>query len=160
LAFATNYLGKFALSQMLLSKVPAGGCIVMVGGDGKHKGTLTDWTNPRPGMNAARTASLAVDIYASELAAREPHLRIHTCFPGVVKTNLFRTAPLMMRFYVKLFGTSIRKGSSPITALVTQRHEGVHWNRGIRMHFDPPLPSDNKRLLDYSQAVLENFKRQ
>jgi NAD(P)-dependent dehydrogenase (short-subunit alcohol dehydrogenase family) len=159
LTFATNYLGKYVLSQMLLSKMATGGCIVMVGGDGKHKGVHTDWANPQSGMNAARTASIAVDLYAAELASCEPHIRVHTCFPGIVKTNLLRDAPLFMRLFVQLLGKNIQIGSSYITTLVTQQLKGIHWNKSNLMHFVPPLPADTQ-LFDYSKAVLEKYKEQ
>lgn len=157
LTFATNYLGKYVLSQMLLSRIVADGCIVMVGGDGKHKGVQKDWENPQSGMNAARTASIAVDLYAAELATRAPHIRVHTCFPGIVKTNLLRDAPLLMRLFVQQFGKNIQIGSSYITALVTQQHKEIHWNKNGLMHFVPPLPTDNTHLFDYSHAVLNKY---
>jgi NAD(P)-dependent dehydrogenase (short-subunit alcohol dehydrogenase family) len=160
LTFATNYLGKFVLSQLLLPKMTPEGCIVMVGGDGQHKGVSTDWSTYQSGLRAARMASLAVDLFAAELAKHEPHLRIHTCYPGIVKTNLLQDAPWLMKLYVQILGSSIARGSSYIINLVTQPHQGVHWNKDKPMTFSPSLPTDIHQLLDYSQTVFEKHVKE
>lgn len=151
--FATNYLSRYLLSQRLLPQMTDGGSIVMVSGDGNHKNVSTDWATPHAGMPAARKAAVAVDLYAAELAANQPRLRVHTCYPGPVKTNLVRDAAWPIRLYMQLFGSSLEQGSAHLTQLVTQRHEGVHWNKNAPMQFSA-LPADNG-LSAYSQAILE-----
>jgi NAD(P)-dependent dehydrogenase (short-subunit alcohol dehydrogenase family) len=158
LTFATNYLGRFALSQLLLDRINTDGCITMISGNGQHKNVSTDWAAPRSGMEAARTAALAVDLYAAELAAQAPQIRVHTCYPGIVKTDLLRDAPWLMRAFVRLFGTSVQRGSAHITRMNTHRHDGIHWNKGTPMRFSPPLPvAAAKALLDYSRAQIQHL---
>lgn len=152
--FATNYLSRFALSQLLLPKMASGGRVVMVGGNGRHAGVPTDWSTPQSGMTAARTAALAIDLYAAELARREPLLRVHTCYPGPVKTNLFQEASWPIRLYIQLLGASIERGSAYITSLVTESHKGIHWHKDKLLTFSPSLPTDTNNLFDYSLRLI------
>src|SRR5690606_754260 len=140
--FATNYLSRFALSQMLLPEMSANGCIIMISGDGNHKGVSMDWNNSQSGMMSAQRAALAVDLYAVELAKDNPTIRVHTCYPGIVRTNLLRNAPLPMRLCVRLFGSSIEQGSQFVIRLVTENHTTTHWNRDKILAFSPPLSND------------------
>jgi NAD(P)-dependent dehydrogenase (short-subunit alcohol dehydrogenase family) len=158
--FATNYLSKFALSQILLPKILADGCIVMVGGNGKYANASTAWATPQAGFKAAFKAALAVDLYASHLASQTPHLRVHTCYPGMVRTNLFRAAPAPIRFVSRLFGTPIEQGSAYLTRLVLEHQRETHWNQAIPRQFSPALPagSDVESLWDYSQQILASYR--
>lgn len=156
LTFATNYLGKFVLSQSLLASMSPGGAIVMVGGDGRHAGVPTDWAAQLPGMRAARMASLAVDIYAAELARNAPTLRIHTCYPGPVRTGLLNDSAWPIRAFVRLAGASAQKGSAPITQLALQPHVGVHFTKLRPMTFAPQLPAETDSLLRASRQLAEH----
>jgi NAD(P)-dependent dehydrogenase (short-subunit alcohol dehydrogenase family) len=157
--FATNYLSKFAISQLLLPKILADGCIVMVGGNGKYANASTAWATPQAGFKAAFKAALAVDLYASHLASQTPHLRIHTCYPGMVRTNLFRSAPLPIRLVTKLFGAPIEQGSTHLTRLVLEHHPETHWNQATLRQFSPALPAGSavESLWDYSQQILASY---
>ncbi|WP_256760456.1 SDR family NAD(P)-dependent oxidoreductase [Cohnella sp. WQ 127256] len=157
--FATNFLSKFALSQLLLqqNKIVPGGCIVMVGGNGGHKNASTAWAESHAGLQAAFKAALAVDLYASELAKQHPQLRVHTCYPGMVRTNLFREATLPIRLLSRVLGKPIAKGSAYLGRLILEKHSGVHWKQNRPMRFPTPLPGGQevKALWAYSrQAVL------
>jgi NAD(P)-dependent dehydrogenase (short-subunit alcohol dehydrogenase family) len=158
--FATNYLSRFALSQMLLPKMSPNGCIVMIGGNGNHKGVSMDWNESQSGMASAQRAALAVDLYAVELAKDNPTIRVHTCYPGIVRTNLLRNAPLPMRLFVRLFGSSINHGSQFVIRLVTEDHTTVHWDKDKPIRFSPPLPNDTNGLIDYSQSLLEKHAKE
>ncbi|MFD0590944.1 SDR family NAD(P)-dependent oxidoreductase [Paenibacillus sp. GCM10027627] len=155
--FATNYLSKFLLSQLLLqqNKIAPGGCIVMVGGNGNYKKAPTAWTQPQAGLKAAFQAALAVDLYASELAVRNPDIRVHTCYPGVVRTNLLRNAPLPFRIVTWLMGSSVSKGSMHVMRLFLEKRTEVHWNKNLPMQFNPPLlgGQEREKLLAYSQQM-------
>jgi NAD(P)-dependent dehydrogenase (short-subunit alcohol dehydrogenase family) len=158
--FATNYLSRFVLSQLLLPKMSPNGCIVMISGDGNHKSVSMDWDEPHFGMASAQKAALAVDLYAVELAKANLQIRVHTCYPGIVRTNLLRNAPLPMRLFVRLFGSSIEHGSSFAARLVTENHTAVHWNKDKPLVFSPPLPDDNNALIDFSQGILEKHAKE
>lgn len=156
--FATNYLSKFALSEMLLqqNKIAPGGCIVMVGGNGVHKNTSAAWAEPQAGLKAAMKAALAVDLYASELAKRYPELRVHTCYPGMVRTKLFQEAPLLFRLMSRLFGQPIAKGSAYLGRLILEKHSGVHWKQDRLLRFRAPLPEgqEAEALWAYSRQYI------
>ncbi len=156
--FATNYLSKFALTQTLLqqNKIGRDRCIVMTGGNGNHRNSPTDWTGRHSGMQAALKAALAVDLYASELAKRNPELRVHTCYPGMVRTNLFKEAPFPLPLLSRLFGKSIAKGSSYFYRLLSEKHAEVHWKQDRPLQFSPPLPSRRivEALWSYSQSAI------
>jgi NAD(P)-dependent dehydrogenase (short-subunit alcohol dehydrogenase family) len=158
--FATNYLSKFALSQLLLqqNKIVPEGCIVMVGGNGVHKNVSTAWADPHAGLRAAYKAALAVDLYASELAKRHPILRVHTCYPGMVRTNLFREAALPVRLLSRLLGKPISKGSSYLGRLILEKHSEVHWKLDRPMRFSPALPAgqEAEALWTYSQQAVSH----
>jgi len=158
--FATNYLSKFAISQLLLPKIMADGCIVMVGGNGKYANASTDWATPQAGLKAAFKAALAVDLYASRLASQTPHLRVHTCYPGMVQTNLFRAAPLPIRLVTKLFGAPIERGSAHLTRLVLEHHPEAHWNQATPRQVSPALPAGSavETLWDYSQQAVASYR--
>lgn len=154
--FATNYLGRFVLSQLLLPKMQSGGVVMMVSGNGKHKNVSTDWENHDTGMKSAFKAALAVDMYAEELASSVNNLRVHTCYPGWVRTNLMRDAVLPIRLMMRLLGTPIEKGSAYITRLILEDYDGVHWMKDQPMVFPVPLPinAEADSLWRYSQQAM------
>ncbi len=154
--FAINYLSRFALTQLLLPKLSANGSIVMLSGDGKHKGVSTDWAEPQFGMDSARRAALAVDLYAAELAQNHSEIRVYTCYPGIVRTNLLRNAPFFMKLFVGALGSSVDKGSAYVTRLITGNATGVHWNKDKPLQFSPPLPDEGSHLLAYTQNILQD----
>jgi NAD(P)-dependent dehydrogenase (short-subunit alcohol dehydrogenase family) len=158
--FATNYLSKFALSQLFLPKILADGCIVMVGGNGKYANASTAWETPQAGFKAAFKAALAVDLYASHLSSQLSNLRVHTCYPGMVRTNLFRETPLPIRLVTKLFGTPIEQGSAHLARLVLEHHPETHWNQATPRQFSPALPAGSavETLWDYSQQIVASYR--
>jgi NAD(P)-dependent dehydrogenase (short-subunit alcohol dehydrogenase family) len=157
--FACNYLSKFALSQMLLSQIKPGGCMLMVGGNGKTKNVSTEWATHHPSYKAAYKAALAVDIYASLLASRTTHVRIHTCYPGMVRTDLLKDASAPIRLLTKLLSAPIEQGSSYLTRLILEQRPAVQWKQNTPLHFAPPLPvgqhADN--LWAYSQQTIAPY---
>lgn len=153
--FAINYLSKFMLSQLIIPKINVGGSIVLVGGNGKHKNVTTDWVFHHTGFQAAFKAALAVDLYASRLAVQNNNVRVHTCYPGMVRTNLMNDAALPFRLLTSIFGQSIEKGSAYLTRLVIEKHQGIHWMKDKKMQFNPALPTNEvDGLWEYSQQLL------
>ena len=154
ITFATNYLSRFALTELLLPKMATDGCIIMIGGNGNHNGVTTDWKTTAYGLASAQKAALAVDLYANHLAAHQPQLRIHTCYPGMVKTNLLKNAPLFFKLFVGLFGSSHAHGSMFVTRLIAEHHTAIHYHKATPMTFKPPLPNNNG-LITYSQSFIQ-----
>lgn len=160
--FALNYLGKFALSQMLLPRITPGGCIVMAGGDGSSSRVSTAWAARDAGLQAAFKAALAIDIYAARLASRADHVRVHTCYPGMVRTNLFKDAGFVFRLMARLFGMPIERGSAHLTRLIVERCDHVHWRQGRPSQLDPRLATGRTAddLWDYSQQMIAPYLRE
>ncbi len=158
--FATNYLSKFSLSQRLLPLLTANASIVMVSGNGRYKNASTAWQRAEKGLRAAVKAGLALDLYAQQLAKDQPNLRIHTCYPGMVRTNLFQHMALPVRLLMRLFGQSPSQASSYLTRLVNQRHEGVHWQKTKPMLLELPTTSSDLalELWNYSHSILADYQ--
>ncbi len=154
--FALNYLSRFALSQALLPHINVNGRIIMVSGNGKHKNVSTDWAAIDGGLSAAYKAALAVNLYATELARRVQQMQIHTCYPGIVRTDLMQNMALPTRLIVQLLGSSVTKGSSYLTRLATGSHETIHWDKAKPMQFSPLLPDRNEaqRLWNFSEQII------
>ncbi|XSG76526.1 SDR family NAD(P)-dependent oxidoreductase [Herpetosiphon llansteffanensis] len=157
--FATNYLSKFSLSQQLLPLLSANASLVMVSGNGRYKNASTAWQRIEKGFRAALKAGLALDLYAQQLAKNQPMLRIHTCYPGMVRTNLFKHMALPVRVVVNLFGQSPAQASSYFTQLVNQPHEGVHWHKTTPMILQLPPAADDLalELWNYSHNILAKY---
>ena len=153
--FALNYLSRFALSQALLPRINPNGRMVMISGNGKHKNVLLNLDENYVGLKAAFRAALAVDLYAADLAHHVDNIRVHTCYPGMVRTNLVQEAALPIRLIVRLFGASIMDGSAHVARLVTEKHEGIHWDKSKPLQL--ALPSldakDINELWEYSQQT-------
>ncbi len=154
--FALNYLSRFTLSQALLPRMNTNGRIIMVSGNGQHKNVSTDWATINSGPSAAYKAALATNLYATELARRIPQVQVHTCYPGIVRTELMRNMALPIRLICQLLGSSVAKGSSYLTRLATGTYETIHWDKAKPMRFSPPLPDRNEaqRLWDFSEQII------
>jgi len=159
LTFALNYLSKFALSQMLLPQLALGGCVVMAGGNGAYQRASTAWATRDAGVPAALKAALAVDIYAAQLASRAAHVRVHTCYPGMVRTNLFKDASFVFRLMARLFGVPIEQGSAHLTRLIVERYDHVHWRQRQPSQLAPQLAAGQAAndLWDYSQQIIAPY---
>ncbi|MBM7844548.1 SDR family NAD(P)-dependent oxidoreductase [Herpetosiphon giganteus] len=157
--FATNYLSKFSLSQQLLPQLTTNASIVMVSGNSRYNHASTAWQSPEKGLRAALKASLALDLYAQQLAKNQPTLRIHTCYPGMVRTNLFKQQALPVRLLIDLFGQASAQASSYLTRLIYERHEGVHWHKTspMQLHLPPTAADVALELWNYSHSLLAKY---
>ncbi|MBH5316237.1 SDR family NAD(P)-dependent oxidoreductase [Paenibacillus sp. GSMTC-2017] len=156
--FASNYLSKFALSEWLHSRINPNGCIVMVGGNGKYSNAPSDWNTPHPSFKAAFKSALAVDSFAARFAKLNKEIRVHTCYPGMVRTNLMHDAAAPIRLVTWLLSKPVEKGSSYITRLVTEEHQEVHWKLDTPMNIYNPLSEEAvDSLWAYSKDTLNNI---
>jgi len=95
LTFATNYLGPFLLTQLLLSRVNSPGRIINVASRAHYRGTLdlnevTDRRARYSAMAAYSRSKLANVLHTFALARRLSGTRVtaNCLHPGVVATNL------------------------------------------------------------------------
>lgn len=158
--FATNYLSKVILSQALLPQMTTNASIVMVSGNGRYKNASTAWQTAEQGLRGALKAGLALDLYAQQLAQNQPALRVHTCYPGMVQTNLFQQMAWPVRVLMRMFGQSPDQASGYITRLVYNHHKGVHWQKNQPMQLDLPVTGNDLalELWNYSHSILADYQ--
>jgi len=95
--FATNHLGHFLLTNLLLPLLRSSSARVIVLSSLAHKQGKMDWEDlhfhkkPYQPMEAYSQSKLANILFANELARRESSLAVFSVHPGVVKTELSRT---------------------------------------------------------------------
>jgi NAD(P)-dependent dehydrogenase (short-subunit alcohol dehydrogenase family) len=128
--FVVNYLGHFVLVNRLLQPMQAagGGRIVHVGsrsGYGQAPEVGIDFDNLRgegifDAGEAYGRSKLANALFSLELAKRlkGTNLTSNAIHPGLVKTNIARTAPTWLRKTFDLFGDVIAK--TPAQGAATQ----------------------------------------
>lgn len=117
LMFATNYLGPFLLTNLLVDSLKAGAPsrIITLSAPSTTKLNFADLQGEQhfralQAFGASKTADL---LFAYEMAARLEGTGItsNVLFPGVIRTNLMRNAPLFARLITMLIGKDLRKAA-------------------------------------------------
>jgi retinol dehydrogenase 14 len=119
--FGTNYLSNFLLVNLLLDtlKASAPSRIVVVSASGAYPKPGIDFDSLQGdhklrGFTAIMQSSFAKDVFAAELTRRleGTNVSVNTLSPGVVRTNIIRTAPFPFNVLFKLatpFVTPVEK---------------------------------------------------
>lgn len=95
--FATNHLGHFLLTNLLLPLLRSSSARIVVLSSLAHKQGKMDWEDlhfhkkPYQPMEAYGQSKLANVLFSNELARRESSLSVFSVHPGIVKTELSRT---------------------------------------------------------------------
>lgn len=140
LMFATNYLGPFLLTNLLLDSLKAGAPsrIITLSAPSTTKLDFADLQGERnfralQAFGATKTADL---LFSYEMAARLEGTGItsNVLFPGVMRTNLMRNAPLFARLITMLIGKDPRKAAEWVCYLSSSKEvdgkTGVFFKRG------------------------------
>lgn len=159
--FATNHLGPFLLTTLLLERLVASAParIVTVASIGHRDGTLDfDDLGYERGywiMNAYRRSKLANVLFANELARRLAGTGVtsNSVHPGAVATHIWSGAPLWTKPYIALFlrprFISAEAGAANVVRLAADPDlDGV---TGQYFEEDRPVPS-SPRAQDASLA--------
>jgi NAD(P)-dependent dehydrogenase (short-subunit alcohol dehydrogenase family) len=172
--FATNHLGYFLLTTLLLDRIVASAParIVTVASIGHRHGTLDfDDIGYARGywvMRAYRRSKLANVLFANELARRLAGTGVtsNSLHPGRVATNIWSGAPLWTKPYIELFlrpsFISAEEGGETIVQLAASADlEGVtgHYFEDRRAVDPAPLAQDvalARRLWDVSESITRN----
>ncbi|MCA1611214.1 MAG: SDR family NAD(P)-dependent oxidoreductase [Acidobacteria bacterium] len=107
LTWATNFLGPFLLTRLLLPalrKAPAAR-VVNVSSVG-HKSGRLEWDNLElergfATFRAYGNSKLALNLFTRALARREPGISINAVHPGGIATNIWRSAPAAARWILE-----------------------------------------------------------
>jgi retinol dehydrogenase 12 len=121
----TNFLGPFLLTRLLLPGLKAAPAprVVNVSSAAHFSGRL-DWedlelTRGYRGFKAYCNSKLALVLFTRELARREPRIVVNAVHPGVIATNIWRSAPGVARWILRLLLPSASKGAQPVVRLAT-----------------------------------------
>lgn len=125
LTWATNFLGPFLLTRLLLPalrKAPAGR-VVNVSSVG-HKSGRLEWDNLElergfATFRAYGNSKLALNLFTRELARREPGISVNAVHPGGIATNIWRSAPAAARWILERVLPSAEVGARPVIRLAS-----------------------------------------
>lgn len=170
IAFATNHLGPFLLTELLLTRLREApqGRIVNVSSDAHRAVKAIDWSlldHPvarRQGFAQYALTKLMNVLHAKELARRLGATRVTTyaLHPGTVATNVWRELPKPMQWIIKLVTISSEKGArTPVycaTAPELSTTSGRYYAR-CREVAPNPLANDEtlaRQLWERSDAMI------
>ncbi len=152
LTYATNHIGPFLLTNLLLPKLreSPGGRIVNVASVAHMRVKGIDWsalerrTSPKRSAFADYAVTKFMNVlHAKELARRLAGTRVTACalHPGAVASDIWRALPQPLRYFMKLFMLSNEEGArTPIycaTAPELGTTTGRYYDRCLEA---PPNP--------------------
>jgi NAD(P)-dependent dehydrogenase (short-subunit alcohol dehydrogenase family) len=82
--YSVNVHAPLALAQLVLPRMPAGGCIVNVTSDAA--------VEPYPGWGGYGSSKAALEQLSAVLAAEHPEIRVHAVDPGDMRTRMQQEA--------------------------------------------------------------------
>ena len=129
LAFGTNHIGHFLLTQLLLERIKqsAPARIVTVSSRAHQRASGLDWaalrqtTASRLGMVEYSNSKLANALFSAELARKlgGSGVSTYSLHPGVVATDVWREVPWPFRSLMKLGMISVEQGAATTLYCVT-----------------------------------------
>jgi dehydrogenase/reductase SDR family protein 13 len=137
LTYATNHIGPFLLTNLLLPRLrgSSDGRIVNVASAAHHRARRIDWTllarRPAPrrsGFGDYAATKLMNILHARELARRLSGTTVSTyaLHPGAVASNIWRALPKGLQFVLKLFMLSNEQGArTPLYCATAPEVRGV-----------------------------------
>jgi retinol dehydrogenase 12 len=165
LTWATNFLGGFLLTRLLLPtlKRAARPRIINVTSDA-HRVARIFWEDlglehDFRSIKAYAQSKLAQILFTRELARREPGVSVNAVHPGAIATNIWRAAPQLVRLVLAIVLPSANKGARPIVRLVVARElDGVTGRYFDRLREATPAraalsDADAARLWDIAEQA-------
>ena len=122
LAFGTNHIGHFLLTQLLLDRIKqaTSARIVTVSSRAHYRASGLDWAALREttastvGLVEYNNSKLANALFSAELARRLAGTGVaaYSLHPGVVATDVWREVPRPFRWLLKLGMISVERGAA------------------------------------------------
>jgi NAD(P)-dependent dehydrogenase (short-subunit alcohol dehydrogenase family) len=125
LMFATNYLGPFLLTNLLIEPLKKGAPsrIIVLSAPSTTKIDFENLKGEKhfSALNVFGASKMADMLFTYELARRLKGTGVtaNVLFPGVMKTELMRNAPLFAKFITQLIGKSPEKGAEAAVYVVS-----------------------------------------
>ena len=143
LAFGTNHLGHFLLTQMLLDRIKSSGParIVTVASRAHTRVSGIDWeavrkpTKTMAGLPEYGVSKLANVLFSAELSRRlaGSSVTTHSLHPGVVASDVWRAVPWPFRSLIKLGMISVEEGAATTlhcsTAVEAGHETGLYYDK-------------------------------
>jgi retinol dehydrogenase 12 len=143
LAFGTNHIGHFLLTQLLLDRVKqsAPARIVTVSSRAHYRASGLDWAALRQptassvGLVEYSNSKLANALFSAELARKLAGTGVTTysLHPGVVATDVWREVPGPFRWLIKLGMISVEQGAATTvycaTAVDCASETGLYYDK-------------------------------
>ena len=122
MAFGTNHMGHFLLTQLLLDRIKqaTSARIVTVSSRAHYRASGLDWAALREttastvGLVEYNNSKLANALFSAELARRLAGTGVaaYSLHPGVVATDVWREVPRPFRWLLKLGMISVERGAA------------------------------------------------
>ena len=143
LAFGTNHLGHFLLTQLLLERIQSSGRsrIVTVASRAHTRVSGIDWdavrkpTKTMAGLPEYGVSKLANVLFSAELSRRLAGSRVtsYSLHPGVVASEVWRAVPWPLRSLMKLGMISTEEGAATTlhcaSAVEAGRETGLYYDK-------------------------------
>ena len=146
LTYATNHIGPFLLTNLLLPRLLASsaGRVVNVASVAQMQVRKIDWSTlerrtapKRSGFSAYAETKLMNVLHARELSRRLSGTSVTTysLHPGAVATNIWRSLPQPMQWFMKLFMLSNEQGAkTPLYCATAPELQSVSGRYYVRCH--------------------------
>lgn len=171
LTYATNHIGPFLLTNLLLPRIreASQGRIVNVASSAHFSAKQMDWsmldrrTTPRrSGFPDYALTKLMNVLHAKELARRLSGTAVTTyaVHPGAVATNIWRSLPGPVAWFIKLFMLSNEQGAVPLlycaAAPELASQTGRYYDRSREIPPSPLAADDNlaRELWIRTEAIV------
>jgi NAD(P)-dependent dehydrogenase (short-subunit alcohol dehydrogenase family) len=166
--FATNYLGHFLLTHLLLDTIKASAPARIINVASKHIGIKINFddlqtTKNYSFMKAVGPTKLGMIMFSQELAKRleGTGITVNSLHPGLAKSNILNDVPAFIRFIFKLMSTSSEKAAETSIFLATspsvEKVSGRYFEKKkqVKPGSNATNPDDITRLWEMSMKLAK-----